>query len=303
MSERHSYTRKLSGGSNDIYIGRIHIYPSNITGIETLTCDTLNTINISSPSNTNVFNGGIQLGGDIIMNGNNISDIGTLSTNTIVSNTISGTLSTSSQPNITGLGTLNGLVVNSPGININTITTSIKISNGTYSTAISCANPTANRVITLPDKSITVNSASDIMGNTLSSSVLYSSLTSLGVLSSLSVSGDVQYSGVTRCWVNYDDYYSRITGYNVNSVTRLANGVYTINFTYPFSDTNYAWVGSAGYRDNSINQALVVTALPGSGTWKATSSITIITVPLNNQSYSNNPTDISLLAFCIQPSS
>jgi len=51
---------------------------------------------------------------------------------------------------------------------------------GSYNYNLDCVTPTANRVITMPDASITINAAGQLSGTTLAANVTLSSLTTLG---------------------------------------------------------------------------------------------------------------------------
>lgn len=98
---------------------------SNITGINILTSSTLKTDSIFLGGTELVVNGnqinynnittpGIaQASKTVVLNSsNNISNINILSANTITAATLTGTLSTASQPNITSVGTLTSLTLN-----------------------------------------------------------------------------------------------------------------------------------------------------------------------------------------------
>jgi hypothetical protein len=51
--------------------------------------------------------------------------------------------------------------------------------------------------------------------------------------------------GSAKAWVNFDGTSGSIrASYNVSSVTRVATGEYTINYTNAFADTNYATIAS-----------------------------------------------------------
>lgn len=62
-------------------------------------------------------------------------------------------------------------------------------------TTFAITNPTGSNTITFPNASIAVNAAADISGTTLASNVVSSSLTSVGTLLSLTVSGLVEADG------------------------------------------------------------------------------------------------------------
>ena len=55
---------------------------------------------------------------------------------------------------------------------------------------------------------------------------------------------------IAKAWVNFNGTTSPGTirsSYNVSSVTKNATGDYTINFTTPMADANYAMSGAAQY--------------------------------------------------------
>lgn len=66
--------------------------------------------------------------------------------------------------------------------------------------------------------------------------------------------GSVQYHpGVAKAWVNFNGSDASIRdSHNISSVTRNSTGDYTVTFTFPFADTNYAWfvtaVSSSGFQ-------------------------------------------------------
>jgi len=295
MSGRLRYTRKITGGSNEIIIGNIHIYPSNIIGVNNLTCQTLTTTSLSSQFNTITVNGGIQLGGDIIMNGNNITGAGTIS-----ATTFTGTLSTNSQPNITSLGTLNTLTVNN-SITVNNMTNPLRVTNGTFTTSMTYSTPTANRIITFPDANITVNAANNISGTTLSNNVVNSNLTSVGTLTDLTVSGKINNDSVAKCWVNFNSETQDIVSYGVRSVL-ITSGYYrnfVFTFSEPFEDTSYAWSGTGTYITPNVTDHQVVLVGTNGTIFKTTSYIKLSVLPVNSSSLTIYPTDISFIAFSL----
>ena len=62
-------------------------------------------------------------------------------------------------------------------------------------------------------------------------------------------------SQLCKAWVNYNGSTQTINAsYNVSSVTYTATGRYVVNFTTPFSSTNYTMSGSG---TDSINQMII----------------------------------------------
>jgi hypothetical protein len=53
---------------------------------------------------------------------------------------------------------------------------------------------------------------------------------------------------LTKAWVNFNGTTGAVrASYNVGSVTRVATGQYTINFTSALSDANYSAVASTSW--------------------------------------------------------
>jgi len=51
--------------------------------------------------------------------------------------------------------------------------------------------------------------------------------------------------GSAKAWVNFNGVSATVRkSYNVSSVTLVSTGVYTVNFTNSFADTNYCAIGT-----------------------------------------------------------
>ena len=85
------------------------------------------------------------------------------------------------------------------------------------------------------------------------------------------------------------------SSFGVSSLTWVATSTVTINFSSAFADTNYCWVGSSGYVNN-IAQQNWVSSPSSSTTWKATGSLTLISVYVNQQ-VNNAITDMNVVIF------
>jgi hypothetical protein len=83
--------------------------------------------------------------------------------------------------------------------------------------------------------------------------------------------GTNEASGLCKAWVNFNGsgVVAIRSSYNVSSITDNGTGNYTVNFTTPMSDTNYAVVGGVGQQ--------TFAATPEYGTTKAVGSFLIIT--------------------------
>lgn len=61
------------------------------------------------------------------------------------------------------------------------------------------------------------------------------------------------YSGRAKAWVNWNGVSTVAirASFNVNSITDVGTGHFTVNFTTSFSDTNYCFAGG-GQRQNNV---------------------------------------------------
>ena len=109
---------------------------------------------------------------------------------------------------ITGTTTLNGaLVLGDAAADTLTVNATIQgatplvfegadsSGSNTYETSFAIADPTADRTITFPDASLTVNAAANISGTTLASNVVTTSITTVGTISSGTWQGTAIASG------------------------------------------------------------------------------------------------------------
>jgi hypothetical protein len=187
----------------------------------------------------NVTGGNIRTVGSVSATGNvtglQFNGAGTGLTGT-ASGLAVGTVTTAAQPNITSVGTLTSLV--SSG----NITTSggYFIGNGSQLTGIATSSSYA---------------ASDLTGNTLSSNVVNSSLTSVGTLTSLGVTGNITSSA------------------NISGSYILGNGSQLTGITANYNNSNVATLLSS-FGSNSISTTGNITAGNFIGTGSGLSSIT-----------------------------
>ena len=64
--------------------------------------------------------------------------------------------------------------------------------------------------------------------------------------------------GSAKAWVNFNGVPASPTiraSYNVSSVTKIAAGFYTVNFTTAFADTNYCTVLGHNYQTNGAGDS------------------------------------------------
>jgi hypothetical protein len=108
-----------------------------------------------------------------------------------------GLLTVSGGLTVSGTTTLNGaLILGDAAADTLTVNATIQgatplvfegASAGLHETSFAIANPSADRTITFPDATLTVNAAANISGTTLASNVVTSSLTTVGALGSGSI--------------------------------------------------------------------------------------------------------------------
>jgi len=70
--------------------------------------------------------------------------------------------------------------------------------------------------------------------------------------------GSAEQSGLCKAWANFNGTSTVAirASYNVSSITDVALGQYTVNFTTAMPDANYAPTGMAGYKDATNNNEI-----------------------------------------------
>jgi len=73
--------------------------------------------------------------------------------------------------------------------------------------------------------------------------------------------GQPSINGLAQAWVNFDGSGTVAirASLNVSSITDNGTGNYTLNFTTAFSDTSYAWQGSARFNTTSEANGILST--------------------------------------------
>lgn len=135
--------------------------------------------------------------------------------------------------------------------------------------------PTANITNT-----ITANTMVDATGNT----ILASSLV----------------QGSAKAWVNFNastGATSIRSSFNVSSVTYNSTGLYTVNFTTAFSNTNYATVANAGIGKTGATSEIISVYTPTNSSYgsKTTSACQFGVYCPNAADF--NPYDVSITFF------
>lgn len=208
-------TLSVSGNANVGNLGTTGLVTAtgNVSGGNLTTAGAL-----SVTGNANVGNIGAAAGVFTanVTAGNVYANSGTVGANVITGNTISGTLSTALQPNITSVGTLTSLGVsgNITAANI-TANTGIFAGNGSGLTALNASNIStgtlaqarlANASVTLGSTALTLGSTvTTVTGLTSVTSTTFTgtlttnaqpNITSVGTLTSLSVSGNANVGNI-----------------------------------------------------------------------------------------------------------
>jgi hypothetical protein len=115
-----------------------------------------------------------------------------------------------------------------------------------------------------------------------------------------STSMDNAIYGSAKAWVNFNGNGSTTirASYNISSVTYTSTGIYVVNFTNAFTDTNYATVCSSGANRNGTSTTgwfgPDITSSP-SYTSKTTSSIQVCT--LSGANGNLNTIDFNIVCF------
>jgi len=147
-----------------------------------------------------------------------------------------------------------------------------------FETTFTITDPTADRVITFPNASITVNAAADISGTTLAASVVTSSLTTVGTIGSGTWQGALiagQYGGTgvantgdtITLGGNIDTANAFSTSGNFALTLTTTN---TTNVTLPTTGTLVTLAGAETFTNKVSYNGLVVTPDTGvitTGTW------------------------------------
>jgi len=136
-------------------------------------------------------------------------------------------------------------------------------------------------------------------------SVINASISSNGIVSTADASGILlcQSNGVNTnalAWVNFNGNGSTTirASYNISSVTYTSTGIYVVNFTNSFTDTNYATICSSGANRNGNTTTgwfgADISSSP-SYTSKTTSSIQVCTLSGSNANL--NTIDFNIVCF------
>lgn len=290
----------------------------NIGGTQVLTSSALGS-GITGSSLTSLG----TMTSDLNMGTKNITNIGNLA----------GTLTTAAQPNITSLGSLTGLFVNTA--NIQRIDTqnpvpgsnSINITGNQVSASAShrwlkflCqSSPICHAGIQFtsfsqPNYAIVNDGAFRIGYNTVSlgastgarevaqdwstfTEALNISSAGSTTISTLAVTNTITNKQTPKAFICFDGTGPTTkTSFNIASVTRNSTCIFTIAFTNAMADANYAWVASAGF--GLVAQANFVSS-PNNvsiSTWKTTSALQLQSY-YANQSSNTNPSDMSIIIF------
>lgn len=188
------------GGTNTLTVN-IDSTVATLIGTQTLTNKTLTAPVMTAPvlgtpasgvlTNTTGYTGDTSLVTTGVLNSGSINTGFGVINNGASAITTTGLVSAGSLT-VTGTTTLNGnLILGDAATDTLTLSATIQgatplifegASAGDYETSFAITNPTADRTITFPDASLTVNAAANISGTTLASNVVTSSLTAVGTI-------------------------------------------------------------------------------------------------------------------------
>ena len=225
-------------------------------------------------------------------------DAGSISTNFGVINngasaiTTTGLVSAGSLT-VTGTTTLNGnLVLGDAAADTLAISATIQgatplvfegASAGDYETSFAITNPSADRTITFPDATLTVNAAANISGTTLASNVVTSSITTVGALGSGSIGTGFgiinNAAAITGTVITASSNFAgaltgEVTG-NAATATALATtrAINGVNFDGSAAITVTAAAGTLSgdtLKSTVVTSSLTTVGTIGTGVWAAT---------------------------------
>ena len=199
--------------------------------------------------------GAMNVPGDIITgsgSGGNITGA-----DYVVANYLTGTLTTASQPNVTSVGTLGSLNVTN---NITSISGSILA--GTIGNATTMLYGNGYNITGVTASSMNAN---NLTGTTLAAGVTSSSLTSVGTLGNLTVTGDITSTTgkVLAGQIGNASSYLYGDGSNISSITGANVTGYVPNAN--IANVAYA-VSGANITGTSLNSSVVTSSLTSVGT-------------------------------------
>jgi hypothetical protein len=154
---------------------------------------------------------------------------------------------------------------------------------GDYETSFAITNPSADRTITFPDATLTVNAAANISGTTLASNVVTSSLTTVGALGSGSIGTGFgiinNAAAITGTVITASSNFAgaltgEVTG-NAATATALATtrAINGVNFDGSAAITVTAAAGTLSgdtLKSTVVTSSLTTVGTIGTGVWAAT---------------------------------
>ena len=192
---------------------------SNVTGSSLTSVGTLTSLTVTGSITSST--------GDLV------ATLGNVSGNVITGTTLTGTLSTAAQPNITSVGTLTSLTVANTGgsgnITADNVFANAGIVSGQYlyGNGINISNIAGANVSGYVQNANIANvayavAAGNITGTTLNSNIVTSSLTTVGTLGSLSVTATITAGNVLASNIGNATTILRGDGANITGVTASA---------------------------------------------------------------------------------
>jgi hypothetical protein len=303
------------GGTNTLTVN-IDSTVATLAGSQTLTNKTLTAPTLTTPAlgtpASGVLTNATGYTGDTSLVTTGVLNSGSINTGFGVINngasaiTTTGLVSAGSLT-VTGTTTLNGnLILGDAAADTLAISATIQgatplifegASAGDYETSFAITNPSADRTITFPDATLTVNAAANISGATLASNVLTSSLTTVGALnagsitsgftsidvgsgtidttgavstgaltpSSIAYTGNLYFTGTLTTASNTNNYMVRFNEAD-SSVIASANNSGTGTSGYGFVVIDGEAIAAASSLTFAESSSLMITGPPTAGT-------------------------------------
>jgi len=180
----------------------------------------------------------------------------------VVANYLTGTLTTSAQPNVTSVGTLTSLTVAAAGVG-NILADNITVvSGGFIGDSYSVLYGNGYNITGVTASSMDAN---NLTGTTLSSNVTASSLTSVGTLGNLTVTGDITSTtgSVLAGTIGNASSYLYGDGSNISSIT----GANVTGYVPNANIANVAYdVSGSNISGTTLNSSVVTSSLTSVGT-------------------------------------
>ena len=116
-----------------------------------------------------------------------------------------------------------------------------------------------------------------------------------------STSMDNAINGSAKAWANFDSSsgssVSIRASYNVSSITYVSTGIYTINFTNAFADTNYSVVCGGRLQNGTTNAGFVAAVSMTNSTTGGMNTTSVRITTVNSAATESNSPYIGVAIF------